>query len=104
MNVQIKLHSCKHSNKITSIFKGFLARATKICSKKYLRAEIEYLAMFFKNVYDRKTLQKIINNFEKKTRSPDNNNNSNTDKKQTITFLRIQKIGPKIKKNSLDLQ
>ena len=49
--------------------------------------------------HDQKTLQKIINIFEKKTCSVNNNNNnSNTDKKQTITFPWIPKTGPKIKK------
>ena len=42
-NVQINPHSCKPSSIITTIFKGLLARATKIFSEKYLRAEIEYL-------------------------------------------------------------
>ena len=32
-NVQIKPHSRIPSSTITSIFKGLLARATKICSK-----------------------------------------------------------------------
>ena len=53
--------------------------------------------MFGENRHDRKTLQNIINNFEKKTRSL-NNSNNNTDKKGTITFLWTPKIGPKIKK------
>ena len=84
---------------ITSIFKGFLARATKIYPEKYLRAEMEYLThIFCENGHDRKTLQKIINNYEKIIRSTKNSNNNNTDKKQTITFPRIPKIGPKIKK------
>ena len=53
---------------ITSIFKGFLARATKIYPEKYLRAEMEYLTnTFCENGHDRKTLQKIINNYEKIT-------------------------------------
>ena len=53
-NVQIKPHSCIPPGTITSIFKQeFLARATKICSEKYLRAEIEYLTdMFCENGYD----------------------------------------------------
>ena len=67
-NVQIKSHSCIPPDTITSIFKGFLARATKICSEKYLREEIEYLTdIFCENGHDRKTLQKIINSFEKKS-------------------------------------
>ena len=98
MNVQIKPHSCIPPDTIISIFKGFLARATKIYTEKYLRAEIQYLTdIFCENRHDRKTLQKIINNFEKKTHGTSNNNN-NTNKKQTITFPWIPKIGPKIKK------
>ena len=55
MNVQIKPHSCIPSSKFTSIFKAFLAKATKICSEKCLRAEIEYLAdTFCENGYNRK--------------------------------------------------
>ena len=42
-NVQIKPYSCIPLDTINRIFKGFLARATKICSEKYLREEIEYL-------------------------------------------------------------
>ena len=86
-NVKIKPHSCILPDTIFSIFKGFLARATKICSEKYLRTEIQYLTdIFCENGHDRKTLQKIINNFEKKTHGTNNNNNNNTNKKQTITF------------------
>ena len=79
--VQIKPHSCITPDTITSIFKGFLARATKICSEKYLRAEIQYLAdIFCENGHNRKTLQKIINNFEKKIHGTNKNNNNNTNK------------------------
>ena len=98
-NVQIKPHSCIPPDTITSIFKEFLARATKICSEKYLTAEIEYLTdIFCENGHDRKTLQKIPNSFEKKSRGTNNNNNNNTNKTQTIIFPLIPKIGPKIKK------
>ena len=92
-NVQIKPHSCIPPDTITSIFKGFLARATKICSEKYLREEIEYQTdIFCENRHDRKTLQKIINSFEKKTRSTNNNNNnSNTNKNKQLPFLGYQK-------------
>ena len=66
---------------------------------KYLRAEIEYLTdIFCENGHDRKTLQKIINSFERKTRSTNNNNSNDTNKKQIIAFPWVPKIGPKIKK------
>ena len=62
-----------------------------------MRAEIEYLTdTFCESGHGRKTLKKIINDFEKKTRSTSNNNNTN--KKHTITFPWIPKIGLKIKK------
>ena len=74
----VKPHFCVPPNTITSIFKGFPARVTKIYSEKYLRAEIKYLTdIFCENGHDRKALQKIINNFEKKTRSTNSNNNNN---------------------------
>ena len=46
-NVQIKPHSYIPLDTITSIFKGFLARATKICPEKYLREKIEHLTDIF---------------------------------------------------------
>ena len=93
-NVQIRPHSFIPADTITSIFKGFLARANKIYSEKYLRVEIEYLTdIFCENGHDRKTLQKIINSFKKKTCST-NNNNNNTNEKQRI----VPKIRPTLKK------
>ena len=59
--------------------------------------EIEYLTnMFCENGHLRKTLQKMINSFENKTRCT-NNNNFNTNKKQTVIIPWVPKIGPKIK-------
>ena len=43
INLQFKLYSCMLYGTITNILKGFLARATKICSEKYFRVEIGYL-------------------------------------------------------------
>ena len=43
-----------------------------------MREEIGYLTdIFCENGHDRKTLQKIINSFEKKIRGTSNNNNNN---------------------------
>ena len=48
-----------------------------------MKEEIEYLTdIFCENGHDRKTLKKIINEFEKKTRTTINTtNNNNTNKK-----------------------
>ena len=66
-NVHIKLHSCITPSTITSIFKGFLARATK--------------SVLYQNEHGRITVRKIMINFEEKTRSvnddDDDNNNNN---------------------------
>ena len=80
MNVQIKPHFCIPPDTITGIFKGFLEGASKICSEKYLGAEKGYLTD--RNGHDRKTLQKMINSFEKKTRGSNNNNNKNNTNKK----------------------
>ena len=87
-NELIKPHYCIPPDTIASIFKGFLARTTKICSEKGLRTEVEYLTdIFCENGHERKTFQNIINSFEKKTRSINNNNDiNNTNKKQTINL------------------
>ena len=39
-NVQIKPHYCIPPDTVTSIFKEFLVRASKICSEIYLNIEI----------------------------------------------------------------
>ena len=87
-NELIKPHYCIPPDTIASIFKGFLARATKISCQKCFRTEIEYLTdIFCENGHERKTLQNKTNNFEKKTRNINNNNDiSNTNKKQTINL------------------
>lgn len=51
------VYTCIPWGIIISVFKGFLAKAAKICSEKYLRGEIGYLtAQFCENGFDQKTL------------------------------------------------
>ena len=114
-NVQIKPHCCIPSETITSTFKGFLARATKISSEKYLSEEIEYLTdIFCENRHGRKNIKKD-NSCEKRTRGTNNNNNNNnndnnnnnennTTKSKDLPFLGYQKSDQKSKRkyNSLD--
>ena len=105
-NVQIKPHSCIPPDTITSIFKGFLARATKICSEKYLREEIEYLTdIFCENGHGRKTLQKIIA-LKRKHVVPKIIIITTLTKSKQLPFLGYQKSDQKSKKKykSLDLE
>ena len=87
-NELIKPHYCIPPDTIASIFKGFLARATRISCQKCFRTEIEYLTdIFCENGPERKTLQNKTNNFQKKARNINNNNDiNNTNKKQTINL------------------
>ena len=46
-----------------SDFKGFLSRAYKICSQRYIDEEIQFLIDAFReNGYERNTLEKITKN------------------------------------------
>ena len=65
-----------------------------------MREEIEFRTdIFCENGHDRKTLAKVINSAEKRTRGINNNNkNNNTNKKQTVTISWVAKIGSKIKR------
>ena len=47
-NVQIKPNSSINPNIINGVFKGFLVRATRICSPQFLQDEINFLI----NVFD----------------------------------------------------
>ena len=48
--------------------------------------------------YDQKTIQKLINGSKKEARIISNDNNNNIEKKKTIIFRWIPKIGPKTRK------
>ena len=104
-NVHIKPHSCLPPDTITSIFKGFLARATKICSEKYLRVEIEYLIYFAKMDMIEKHCKRWLIALKRKHVVPTIVITTPTKSKQ-LPFLGYQKSDQKSKKkcNSLDLQ
>ena len=64
-NVQIKPDSC-HDEKVKyGVFKGFVHRARKICSEKYIEEELEFLvSMFMENGYEEKSLRRIIDDYQ----------------------------------------
>ena len=70
-NVQIKKHSSHDPKIMNGIFKGFVHRATKLCSKKHLLSELEFLTnVFVENGYEKQSLHNIIK--ERTSRSTDN--------------------------------
>ena len=95
-NVQVKPNSSVDPNMYVGIFKGFLARATRICSPQRLKAEIEFLVnVFDENGYDREKLisiaDKYINRF--------NNNvtDATSNEQQLVKLPWIPVVGPKLR-------
>lgn len=94
-NVQVKPDSGIDPKIIDGIFKGFLIRAKRICSEKYLNQEIDFLLnMFVENGHDRKSLQKIIANLNKPRIQNDNENIHDN----FIKMPWVPRIGPKLRK------
>ena len=55
-NLRLKSNSNMAPNVSVSVFKGFLSRAYKICSERYIDEEIQFLVhVFTENDYQRKT-------------------------------------------------
>ena len=62
-------------NASVSVFKGFLSRAYKICSERYIDEEIQFLVnVFTENGYERKSLEKITKKYLKVLQNPPVNN------------------------------
>ena len=87
--------------------KDFSRELLKPVMKKYFSEQIEYLNDIFCGTgHGRKTFQKIINTFDKRTcgandNSNNNNNNcyyNNTNKNQTVAIRWVLQIGSKTKK------
>ena len=91
-NVQIKPHSYVNPALIRGIFKGFVSRAKKLCSEKYLDDELNFLVdMFVENGYDRNDLCSIIQ--ENRHQAPKYKNTSSN----IVKLPWIPIIGPRIR-------
>ena len=63
---------------LSAYSKDFSRELVKSVLKKYLSEQIEYLNdIFCETGHGRKTLQKIINSFDKRTRGANDNSNNN---------------------------
>ena len=95
-NVQIKPHSSINPQISTGVFKGFLSRAQRICSKQHLEEEIKFLIdVFVENGYSRKKIEKISQEYfskkdEQKLEIPSD--------QLTVKLPWIPIIGPKLRK------
>ena len=92
-NVQIKPNLFVNSSLIKDILKGFLSRAKKLCSEKYIEENLNFLMdIFVEDGYDRNYLNSIVK--EDKYQAPKTENTDNN----IIKLLLIAIIGPKIRK------
>ena len=99
-NVQIKGSSCIDPKITIGVFKGFLARAWRICSQQHREDEFEFLIkIFVENGHNENTLRKtareyIPPEFRNDSESKDNDNDS----KPIVKVPWIPGITPKLKK------
>ena len=96
-NVQVKPTSSHDPTILNGIFKGFVNRAIKICSEKYLTEELKFLSdTFVENGYSRERLETMIN--EVKRKSTRNDDEREIDQKQTVILPWIPNTSLKLKK------
>nr|XP_047132469.1 uncharacterized protein LOC124811196 [Hydra vulgaris] len=96
-NIQLKPNSNINPNIITGVFKGFLCRAKRLCSQKYLKKEIDFLIeMFVENGYNKNNLINIARNFLKNELK--NINYKPTDNQPFIKLPWIPIVGLKLRK------
>ena len=105
--MQIKPGSCHDPKVLRGVFKGFLNRAIRICSKIYLDEEIDFLKNVFKeNGYKEEELQKMINEVKSKQTRDTNGDRieetgraaSDTRSIETISLPWIPGVSPRLKK------
>ena len=93
-NLQIQPSSSVNPSMIYGVFKGFLARAQRICSSEHLADEIEFLLnMFVENGYDRSKLTDIVNNYNLNGAVSE----TDSERKPIIKLPWMPKIGPKLR-------
>ena len=93
-NVQIKPNSSINPAVVKGVFKGFIARAKRICSQEFLDQEIEFLIeMFAQNGYDRTELKNIVANYDVNASTSDHDTS-----KPVVRIPWIPVVGPKLRK------
>ncbi|XP_065640445.1 uncharacterized protein LOC136073034 [Hydra vulgaris] len=99
-NIQIKPNSNINPAITSGVFKGFISRASKICSPKYLQDKIQFIInMFVENGHKKSELELITKNYLKIKNNPvgvvaDQTKNGNI----TIKLPWIPRIGSKLRK------
>ena len=98
-NVQIKPTSSVDPKITTGVFKGFLARAWRICSEKYRESEFEFLVKVFKeNGHDENNLRRICKDFRPPELITNEGHQHEHDERPTIRLPLIPRLTTKLKK------
>ena len=98
-NVQIKPNSCIDGKVIVGVFKGFLARAWRICSEKHRNEEFDFLIkVFSENGHDENILRSIKDSYKPPELRPTIAVSNATDEKPIVKLPWIPKVTPKLKK------
>ena len=96
-NVQLKPHSSINPRIFNSVFKGFLVRANRICSEKYLEQELNFLVnVFAENGHNKSKLEEMVRSHLNPvdTIIP----RVKPDYSKLVKIPWIPKIGPKLRK------
>ena len=99
-NIQIKPNSIRAPHIAMGVFKGFLSKACKICTEKYLQGEIDFLIdIFIENGHNRNTLTNIATEYIRNINKPKSNSqNSTKNTKNIIKLPWLPILGPKLRK------
>ena len=98
-NVQIKNNSCIDPNITKGVFKGFLARAWRICSEQHRNEEIEFLiSVFVENGHTEGFLRKIAKDYVPPEFRNNEESENERESKPIVKIPWIPKIAPKLKK------
>ena len=95
-NVQIKPNSSVNPNMYKGVFKGFLARAVRICSPQYLQQEVEFLIkVFTENGHDENLLRKLSKEYLSRRGQNNPQRDESSNKIVKIPFVPV--LGPKLR-------
>ena len=98
-NVQLKPNSSINPKMIDGVFKGFLARAWRICSTAHRDDEIQFLIdIFVDNGHSRDNLKKIADSYRPPEFRSSNENQATDRNLQMVKLPWVPGLGPKLKK------
>ena len=98
-NVQVKPNSSVNPQLYSGIFKGFIARALRICSTKNLNDEVTFLIdVFVQNGHDRGELVNIADTYITQWNHPKTPVDEQVEEIKVVKLPWIPKLGPKLRK------